>query len=253
MARNWIKIETTTPDKPEICAIATVLSIDPDAALGKLVRLWAWAEVNKIDGNAVKVTREFIDKVVGLKGFASALEQAGWLSGKDQELVFTHFSKHNGKGARNRALTAERVSQHRERKRSSNDERDSSNEFVVTKAAVEEVKSAPESEQVNEVKSVDNPLISSLYSESEVEETSVITPEEFVADEASLAESDLLVTDEIRGGIENVTNNSSEDEFEEEGKVSPSNDVDSGRKRSTSSTGPRKVQVADPPDQPFLF
>lgn len=117
MARNWIKIETVTPDKPEICAIATHLKIDPDAALGKLVRLWAWAEVNRVGGNAVNVTREFIDKVVGQPRFAEALEVAGWLSGSDQALVFTRFSKHNGKAARDRALTAERVTRHRERKR----------------------------------------------------------------------------------------------------------------------------------------
>jgi len=40
MAGDWIKVEHWTPDKPEIFRLADELEIDPDAVVGKLVRLW---------------------------------------------------------------------------------------------------------------------------------------------------------------------------------------------------------------------
>lgn len=116
MRRPWIKIETATPDKPEICAIATRLRIDTDSVVGKLVRLWSWAEVNRVDGNDIGVTKEFIDKLVGRKGFADALEAAGWLFATDEALQFTNFERHNGNASKIRGQTAKRVERHRQRK-----------------------------------------------------------------------------------------------------------------------------------------
>ena len=84
MRRPWIKIEICTPDKPEICSLATQLRLDDDAVVGKLVRLWSWAELNRIDPNDLGVTKEFIDKIVGRKGFAAALEKTELLNSPSQ-------------------------------------------------------------------------------------------------------------------------------------------------------------------------
>lgn len=119
MRRPWIKIETATPDKPEICAIATRLRIDTDSVVGKLVRLWSWAEVNRVDGNDIGVTKEFIDKLVGRKGFAEALEAAGWLKAEGEALQFPNFERHNGNASKIRGQTAKRVERHRQRQPSS--------------------------------------------------------------------------------------------------------------------------------------
>lgn len=116
MRRPWIKIETATPDKPEICAIATRLRIDTDSVVGKLVRLWSWAEVNRVDANDIGVTKEFIDKLVGRKGFAEALEAAGWLVADGETLQFANFERHNGNASKIRGQTAKRVERHRQRK-----------------------------------------------------------------------------------------------------------------------------------------
>lgn len=116
MRRPWIKIETCTPDKPEICSIATQLRMDPDTVVGKLVRLWSWAELNRITPHDLGVTREFLDKLVGRKGFAKALEQTGWLVETDGKLSFRNFQRHNHPVAHSRALTAKRVARHRLRK-----------------------------------------------------------------------------------------------------------------------------------------
>lgn len=119
MRRPWIKIETCTPDKPEVCSLAAQLRMDEDTVVGKLVRLWSWAELNRIQPNDLGVTREFIDKLVGRKGFALALEQTGWLVETEGKLSFRNFKRHNSPVAQNKALTAKRVARHRLRKSAS--------------------------------------------------------------------------------------------------------------------------------------
>jgi hypothetical protein len=73
MAGDWIKIEHVTPDKPEVHRVAEILDIDPDAVVGKLVRLWVWADQQTIDGMAPIATPNLIDRVVNCSGFADAL------------------------------------------------------------------------------------------------------------------------------------------------------------------------------------
>lgn len=101
--------------------MATQLRMDPDMVMGKLVRLWSWAEVNRIKCNDLGVTRAFLDKLVGKKGFASALECCGWLREEDGKMIFPNFERHNGPDGKGRALTAMRVARHRRLKRESND------------------------------------------------------------------------------------------------------------------------------------
>lgn len=116
MRRSWIKIETNTPDKPEICIIASQLRLDEDAVMGKLIRFWAWAEFNVTKNNETIVTSTFLDKLVGKKGFTTALELAGWLKRDGDRIILPNFERHNGQAAKGRAQTALRVSRHRARK-----------------------------------------------------------------------------------------------------------------------------------------
>ena len=121
MAGDWIKIETITPDKPEVIRMAHVLGIDQDAVVGKLVRVWVWADQNSLDGNGLSVTRAFLNRLTVQQGFAEALLQVGWLLGDDGNLTFPDFTKHNGQSAKTRADTNRRVAKHRE-KRNGNSE-----------------------------------------------------------------------------------------------------------------------------------
>jgi hypothetical protein len=52
MAGDWIKFDTSTPDKPEVFEMAAELGIDPDAVVGKLLRVWKWFDQQTTDGNA---------------------------------------------------------------------------------------------------------------------------------------------------------------------------------------------------------
>ena len=116
MAGDWIKVETTTPDKPEVFVIAEALGTEPDAVLGKLIRLWVWADQQTYDGNAATVTRALLDRVAGAAGFAEAMILAGWLTDTPGGLVFPNFDRHNGQSAKSRGLTAKRVAAHKAKK-----------------------------------------------------------------------------------------------------------------------------------------
>ncbi|EKS1727690.1 hypothetical protein QBC57_003429 [Escherichia coli] len=115
MASSWIKVEVITPDKPEIFQIAEILGIDPDAVLGKLVRIWVWADQQTIDGNAGSVTKGVLDRLAFITGFADALISVGWLAYHDGKLILPNFERHNGESSKKRALTNRRVAEHRKR------------------------------------------------------------------------------------------------------------------------------------------
>jgi len=115
MAGDWIKIQNVTLDKPEVYQIADQLSLDPDAVLGKLLRVWIWADTQTYDGT-MSVPYSQIDRMTNAQGFAEALESVGWLSDDG----FTNFDRHNGATAKSRSMTAKRVSKHRASKEAGN-------------------------------------------------------------------------------------------------------------------------------------
>lgn len=115
MAGDWLKVEVSLPDKPEVWQIAGILGIDPDAVVGKLIRVWRWFDAHTESGNAVGVTYALLDRHAGVTGFAEAMAMAGWLVERGSDVSIPHFEWHNGKTAKNRALTAKRAASHREK------------------------------------------------------------------------------------------------------------------------------------------
>ncbi|WP_237133781.1 hypothetical protein [Pseudohongiella sp. O18] len=115
MAGDWIKFEVTTSDKPEVWAIAAMLSIDPDAVIGKLLRIWGWFDQHTENGNAPSVTKMLLDRNVGVTGFCDAVIASGWMFESDGIISLPNFDRHNGKTAKNRALTAKRVASHKQK------------------------------------------------------------------------------------------------------------------------------------------
>lgn len=113
VAGEWLKFEKATPDKPEVFAIATHLDIDPDAVVGKLIRVWSWFDTHTMDGNAVSVTSALLDRVAGVTGFVRAMERVGWICVTPDGVSLPNFDRHTGETAKGRALTAKRASEHR--------------------------------------------------------------------------------------------------------------------------------------------
>ncbi len=113
MAGDWIKFELTTMDKPEVCQIADLADIDPDAVVGKLLRVWGWFDQQTADGNAPSVSKKLLDRMVGVIGFCEHMKSVGWMAEADGLISLPHFERHNGKTAKNRLLTAKRVANHK--------------------------------------------------------------------------------------------------------------------------------------------
>lgn len=108
MSGSWIKVEHTTPDKPEVIRMASRLAVSVDEVFGKLVRLWMWADQHSMDGKDLPITEAIIDERMKHVGFAQAMREAGWLTGADWSLTFPDFDRHNGITAKKRALDSRR-------------------------------------------------------------------------------------------------------------------------------------------------
>lgn len=113
MAGDWIKFELTTLDKPEVCQIADLADIDPDAVVGKLMRVWGWFDQQTENGNAPSVSKKLLDRLVGVTGFCEHMKSVAWMIELDGVISLPHFERHNGKTAKNRLLTAKRVANHK--------------------------------------------------------------------------------------------------------------------------------------------
>lgn len=114
MASPWIKVEHATLDKPEVVELAGILGIDHDAAVGKCIRFWVWADQQTQDGDALSVTVAFIDRLVFCPGFAAGLRKVGWLEGRDGRFSIPNFADHNGQSAKKRAQTQKRTQKYRD-------------------------------------------------------------------------------------------------------------------------------------------
>lgn len=108
MAGEWLKFDKATPEKPEVFAMATELGIDPDAVVGKLMRIWSWFDTHTTDGNAMRVTPPLLDRIAGITGFVAAMANCGWISIETAGCVLPNFSRHCGETAKGRALGAKR-------------------------------------------------------------------------------------------------------------------------------------------------
>lgn len=124
MAGDWIKFDVTTADKPEVVRMAAVLGIDQDAVVGKLLRVWVWADQNSITSNGgcngVTATSAFLDRLTFCSGFTGAMRNVGWLTGEDGNLSLPNVERHNEKAAKERAVTNRRVAKSRAGKGASN-------------------------------------------------------------------------------------------------------------------------------------
>jgi hypothetical protein len=116
MAGDWIKVDAVLPEKPEVWLLAEKLDLDPDAVVGKLVRLWAWFDQHMSSGQAISVTPKQIDAVCRCVQFSTALADVGWLviHKRSGTVSLPNWDRHNGKTAKDRALTRDRMKRSRD-------------------------------------------------------------------------------------------------------------------------------------------
>jgi hypothetical protein len=109
MAGDWIKMRTDLRDDPSVIGIAVTLGMDEDHVVGKLHKLWSWATQQLRSRNAPVIDLSWIDRYLGVTGFANAMVNVGWLRVEDDQIVFPNWERHNSKSAKQRALAANRA------------------------------------------------------------------------------------------------------------------------------------------------
>jgi len=113
VSQNWLPIRCDLHVDPAVIAIADATGTDEFSVVGRLVRLWSWANEQLPDGNAPSVTVSWIDRYLLCPGFASAMVKAGWLTEEAGGVAFPKFEVWNSQGAKIRKVTAKRVGRHR--------------------------------------------------------------------------------------------------------------------------------------------
>lgn len=129
MAGDWIKMRVDLADDPAVIGMADRLGVDEFAIVGRLHRLWSWADAQSRDGHAYGVTKAWIDKYVRCDGFATQMQTVSWLTVTETGIEFPKFSRHNGETAKTRASATKRKQNQRskvtdETGQTSRDERD---------------------------------------------------------------------------------------------------------------------------------
>jgi len=113
LAGDWIKIEHSMPDKPEVVLLADILRIDQDAVAGKLLRVWIWSDQQSVSGDDLTGTESFIDRLTNCPGFAAGLLKVGWLNSRNGRYSVPNFDRHNGQTAKSRVLSRDRMKRSR--------------------------------------------------------------------------------------------------------------------------------------------
>lgn len=116
MAGDWIKMRCDLDEDPAVIALASLIGLPEDHVIGKLWKLWRWANRQLRDGYAQGVTPEWVDRYLGVTGIAEALVKVGWLRVRTGGVEIPKFDLHNSQTAKERALTAKRVAHNRRSK-----------------------------------------------------------------------------------------------------------------------------------------
>lgn len=115
----WIKVEHNLTTKTEVFQMSQMLGISRQEIVGHLVEFWIWADQNTEDGIIIG-NRNVVDTLT-IPDFANALINVGWLDVIADKLEIPKFLLHNGASAKRRALTAQRVANHRKRNSNTSD------------------------------------------------------------------------------------------------------------------------------------
>jgi hypothetical protein len=117
MAGDWIQMRVNLDTDPAVLEMAARLNIEECVVVGRLWKLWSWADQHVTDNYNIAVTRTAIDRIVGLSGFADAMCATTWLCGEDNAMQMPNLERYQGNNAKKRASDREKAARYRHRKR----------------------------------------------------------------------------------------------------------------------------------------
>lgn len=95
-------------DDPSVIGIVARTGLTDDCVVGKLLRIWGWAQGQTVSGQVPNVTAEWINRKVHHNGFAEAMSAEGWLILRTGVIDIPKFERWLSKGAKARLLDAQR-------------------------------------------------------------------------------------------------------------------------------------------------
>lgn len=102
MAGDWIPMRLDLHDDPAVIAIALATGLDEFGVVGRLHRLWGWANRHLSTGEAKGISESWVDRYVATPGFAAAMIVSGWLRSRSGHVEFPHFDRWNSDNAKRR-------------------------------------------------------------------------------------------------------------------------------------------------------
>lgn len=118
MAGDWIPIRINLSTDPRTVAIAGRVRKPVLHTVGALSVVWGAANEHTVDGRLMGYTLDAIDSMVGIRGFAAAMESVGWMTHDDVSVTVPDFERYNSDGAKARLKHSRRVAASRDHHRS---------------------------------------------------------------------------------------------------------------------------------------
>jgi hypothetical protein len=112
---GWLKMRKDLDEDVRVHRIALVLKLSVDAVLGKLFRLWKWADTHAGGEDVDGLTLAWINAKVEQSGFAEQLVAAGWIAPTPTGFRLVNFAEHNWQAAKDKALAADRQASQRKK------------------------------------------------------------------------------------------------------------------------------------------
>ncbi|NBW15840.1 MAG: hypothetical protein EBR82_48420 [Caulobacteraceae bacterium] len=103
---QWIKWNKGLTRRTEVLQIGRAVKKDRRLVAVACMEFWEWADDETVDGNLTGCTPEFVDDLVGIRGFAVAYAAAGWAEIHEDRIKLLNWERHNGESAKRRALDA---------------------------------------------------------------------------------------------------------------------------------------------------
>lgn len=108
MAGDWIPMRVDLHDDPAVIATAARLTVTENEVVGALLKCWGWANRQSRSGHVCGVTPKWLDRHVGLDGFAASLQSVGWLDWDDDGIKVPKWDNWLSQTAKDRVLAAKR-------------------------------------------------------------------------------------------------------------------------------------------------
>lgn len=111
----WIAVDVNLHTHPKTSALCEKLNLDPDTAVGKLARLWAWAMQSENEsGEITHLRQEDLAAIMRWNKkpavLYSALLESGFLEEKDGKVYMHGWDERNGEFLKSKRKDRERHS-----------------------------------------------------------------------------------------------------------------------------------------------